>query len=252
MTVQAEPLMAREKVADGCCATSNDIVIDSVHSLLLKIGGAFCIIFGVIELGLGGTAYTYLDGLKLGAWWCGILTIVAGSFAAAARKRGFVIVACVLASISIAITLSGAVVDGVSSRFFQDFTACSSTDSKTLLSYNYGLKDDYAYADKCQESFAFKADACYCVQSGGGYCREYSLSAFAKKNQQNCGNILGNYANTLSASTAFCVACLVMVFFMAILTCTLLCCPQRSPMVYGRKLTSADGIEVGITGEGHA
>jgi hypothetical protein len=237
--------------SDGCCA-NNDINLDSVHSTLLKIGGAFCIIFGVIELGLGGTTYSYLDGIKLGAWWCGILTIVAGSCAAAAYNRGFVVAACVLASLSTVITLIGAIVDGISAEFFMQLTACSSTDSSTFIDFNYGERADYKYADQCQKKLEYTTDGCYCVTKGGDICAVYTLSQFAKKSQQNCGNILGNYANTLAASTAFCVACLIMVFFMSVLTCTLLCCPSRSPMVRGKKHYNAAGIEVGVTGEGHA
>jgi hypothetical protein len=235
---------------EGCCA-NNDINLDSVHSLLLKIGGAFCIIFGVIEIGLGGTTYSYLDDLKLGAWWCGILTIIAGVCAAAAYNRGFVVAACVLASISTVITLIGSIVDGISAQFFRQLTACSSTNSATLLEYNYGSRDDYKYADQCQKKLEYIADGCYCVTKNGDICAEYTLSKYSMKNQQNCGNILGNYANTLSASTAFCVACLIMVLFISILTCTLLCCPSRS-MVHGKKLVNHSGIEVGVNGEGHA
>jgi hypothetical protein len=252
MSAQKEVLVKKIVVNnnDGCCA-NNDIRLDSVHSTLLKIGGTFCIIFGIIELGLGGTTYTYLENVKLGAWWCGILTIVAGCFAAAAYNRGFVVAACVLASISCVITLGGAIIDGISAEFYQQLTACSSTDATTGVEFNYGAPEDYKSADACQKTLPVVANGCYCVNKGGSICREYTLSQFATKNQQNCGNILGNYANTLSASTAFCVACFIMVFFISILTCTLLCCPSRSPTVRGKKLDNADGADVGVTGEGN-
>jgi hypothetical protein len=252
MSAQNEVLVKKIVVAnnDGCCA-NNDIRLDSVHSFLLKIGGTFCIIFGIIELGLGGTTYTYLENIKLGAWWCGILTIIAGCFAAAAYNRGFVVAACVLASISTVITLGGAIADGISAEYYQRLTACASIDAVTLLEFNYGLPEDYDYANDCQKKLSFVPNGCYCVSKGGKECKQLTLSQFATKNQQNCGNILGNYANTLSASTAFCVACLIMVFFISILTCTLLCCPSRSPTVRGRKLDNAEGADVGVTGEGN-
>ena len=252
MSAQNEVLVKKVVVAnnDGCCA-NNDIRLDSVHSFLLKIGGTFCIIFGIVELGLGGTTYTYLENIKLGAWWCGILTIVAGCFAAAAYNRGFVVAACVLASISTVITFGGAIADGISAEYYQRLTACASIDAVTLIEFNYGLPEDYDYANECQKKLSFVPNGCYCVSKGGKECRQLTLSQFATKNQQNCGNILGNYANTLSASTAFCVACLIMVFFISILTCTLLCCPSRSPTVRGRKLDNAEGADVGVTGEGN-
>ena len=251
MGVEQQNGMTAATASPGGCCGPDDISIDNVHGRLLKIGGSLCIVFGVVELGLGAYAYNFLDYPQLGAWWCSILTVAAGIFAVAASKKGFVVTACVFASLSVVITLVGSIVDGISAQIFQSLTACSYTDPETSYISFYGHKGDYSAASECseKESIFDPINACSCVDSGA-FCMKYALSDIAKGSSQNCGNILSTYSNVLSASTAFCVFCLLAVFFVSILTCTLLCCPSRSPLL-GRKLDE-DGTEVGVKGAPNA
>ena len=230
-----------EEARVGCCDCP-DTRLDSVHVLLMRIIGVLCIIFGLIEFGVGGGIHNYLTNVTYGAWWCAILTIAAGITAVVSLDRKWVVSTCVFASVSCLITLVGAVLDGIQSTRFMNLTACSSNNR-----FNYGDAADYAAADACEASYNSAFNGCYCVSKGGRNCGEYLLSPFAIEYKQNCGNILGNYANMLAASTAMCVISLILVFFLAVMTCTILVCPARSEGARGK---NSDGmIEVGVNGD---
>ena len=219
------------------------INVDSVHILVLRIIGSLCLLFGLIELGGGGALYNYLSNVKNGAWWCGIFTIATGICSIISLNRKWVIGTCVLSSITTLVALIGAIVDGIQSTTFINLTACSYTSN---ISYNYGDKRDYKYSDICEANGPFVENACYCVSSRGRTCKSYSLSSFAIKAKQNCANILGNYANTLSASTAVCVIIFIILFFLSVFTCTILICPHKSPIIVAQKKNEAERIDIGF------
>ena len=225
----------------GCCDCP-DTRLDSVQVFLTRIIGVLCIVFGLIEFGIGGAIHNFLTKTTYGSWWCGILVIAAGITAVVSLDRKWVVSTCVFASVSTLITFVGAVWDGIQSTRFLALTACSS-DGK----YNYGEPADYQYSDLCEASYNSVSNGCYCVTKGGKTCAEYLLSPFALEYKQNCGNILGNYANMLSASTAICVLSFILVLLLSILTCTILTCPSRTAGTAGKH---NDGmIEVGVNGD---
>ena len=225
----------------GCCDCP-DTQLDSVQVFLLRIAGVLCIIFGLIEFGVGGAIHNFLTNVTYGSWWTAIFSISAGVTAVVSLDRKWVVSTCVLASVSILITLVGAVWDGIQSTRFLNLTACSSNGR-----FNYGDAADYDAANRCEASYSAKENGCYCVSKGGSDCAEYLLSPFALEYKQNCGNILGNYANMLSASTAICVLSLIFVSFLSAMTIAMLTCPTRSAGPRGKQ---NDGtIEVGVNGD---
>ena len=224
--------------------SNRHVAVDSVHILVLRIIGSMCLLFGLIELGVGGFIYNYLSNVKAGAWWCGIFTITTGIFSVISLNRKWVIGTCVFSSISTLVALVGAVLDGMSSKKFVNLTACSYTSGK--ISYNYGEKEDYPYSDLCESNGPFISEACYCVNAHGRTCGAYSLSKYAIEAKQNCANVLGNYANTLSASTAVCVILFLILLFLSLFTCTILMCPHRSPIIVTQKKNEAERIDVGF------
>jgi hypothetical protein len=237
--------MADEDYQENMRLTNHKhVAVDSVHILVLRIIGSLCLLFGLIELGVGGALYNYLSNVKSGAWWAGIFTITTGLSALISLNRKWVIGTCFFSSIATLVALVGAVIDGLASTKFISLTACSYTSNG--ISINFGEKSDYASADKCELNGPFVADACYCVTAGGKSCGTYSLSPFAVKAKQNCANILGNYANTLSASTAVCVITFIILFFLSIFTCIILLCPHKSPIIVAQKKNEAERIDIGF------
>lgn len=222
------------------------VAVDSVHILVLRIVGSLCLLFGLIELGVGGALYNYLSNVKSGAWWAGIFTITAGLSALISLNRKWVIGTCFFSSIATVVALAGAVIDGLASTKFISLTACSYTSEADPKGINFGEKSDYTSAEKCELDGPYVANACYCVTAGGKSCGTYSLSTYAVKAKQNCANILGNYANTLSASTAVCVITFIILFFLAIFTCIILLCPHKSPIIVAQKKNEAEKIDIGF------
>lgn len=238
--------MADEDYAQENMRLTNNrqVVVDSVHILVLRIIGSLCLLFGLIELGVGGALYNYLSNVKNGAWWCGIFTIATGISSLISLNRKWVISTCVLSVIATLVALAGAIADGIQSTKFIDLTACSYTSND--IGYNFGEQGDYPSANKCENAGPIVKEACYCVSARGKTCGTYSLSTFAIKAKQNCANVLGNYANTLSASTAVCVILFIILFFLSVFTCTILLCPHKSPIIVAQKKNEAERIDIGF------
>lgn len=230
----------------GCCDYP-DTKLDSTHVLLMRMIGVVCILFGLTELGLGGAIHNYLTNVTFGAWWGGILTVVAGITAVVSLDRNWVISTGVFASVSCLINYVGAVWDGVQSTRVLNLTACTSGEL-----YNYGDSADYRFAKQCVSNQARNgspSNGCYCVAKGGKACAEYLLSPFAEQYKQNCGSILKNYANMLTASTAVCVVSSIFLLFLSILTYLVLSCPAST--AGAAKKNNVESIENGVTREGH-
>jgi hypothetical protein len=71
-------LQKSEEIEAGCpapcCGNSNDEdVPDSVHKNIIRIIGCLAIIFGFIEVGLGGGIFDFLRDVSNGAWWAGMM-----------------------------------------------------------------------------------------------------------------------------------------------------------------------------------
>lgn len=236
-----------------CCPGSPDSSesSDSVHVLLLRIIGSFTLIFGVVEIGLGFGIFTFLNHMKLGAWWVGIITSIAGLCAIAAFNKGWVTATCVVASAACITAVVGAALDGIGSLTFQNLTACSSANNPNSQIYNYGSATDYQYSNACLAAASpLVPGVCYCVTSGGSACSALSLSGSALYYHQDCGNILTTYANSLTASTAFSVLCFVNVFTLFILSCVMLCCANTPSFFTTRALEGPIGSasDLGISG----
>lgn len=210
----------------GSCATCPEPIADPIHTSLLRILGSITFIFGIIELGLGGTVYNFLNNLKLGGWWCGISVVICGFFSSFPRNKGWVTVACIFASFSCILTGIAAFNDGSNSIIVQNLTACSTFDGTSSKFQNYGDPSDYTYSFTCMRTATTTvSDACYCVSRNGAYCGEYVLSSYANALNLHCGDILKNYANALTSSAAFCALSLIMSIALSILSCVILCCP---------------------------
>lgn len=242
----------RGQASSGCCScTDSSDPPDSVHVLLLRIIGSFTLVFGGIEIGLGVGIFNFLDNEKLGAWWVGVITVIAGLCAIAAFNRSWVKATCVFSLAACATAAVGAALDGISSLVFQRLSACSSKNITSSQIYNYGSSSDYQYSNACLAAASnYVPNLCYCVTAGGSSCGVFTLSGTAKSYNQDCGNILSTYANSLTASTAFCVMCFVNVAILFVLSSVMLCCVNRS--VFGgtrnRGMSRGSPPDVGVSG----
>lgn len=213
----------------------SDYSVDSVHILVLRVIGALCLLFGLIELGVGGAVYNYLSNVRTGAWWCGISTIATGIISATALNRKWVITTFVFASLSTIIAVLGAVMDGIRGSSFLSLTACSSYDASTKTNNNYGDIANYDYAKSCRDRLVASPGTCYCVSTMGNSCSAYTFSSYAKSAKQDCGNLLGQYSYSLVTSSATCAVSTIILFSLSAFTCRILFFPHKSPSAMKKK-----------------
>ena len=113
-------------------------IADSVHVMVLRIIGSLALIFGVIELGLGGGPFNYLSNQKYGAWWVGLMVTITEINAIIALNKGWVISTLAFSIATLIISVVGAALDGVTTLMGRKPTACASNDGTSAQIVNYG------------------------------------------------------------------------------------------------------------------
>lgn len=153
---------------------------DVPHVMLLRVAGILCVIFSTIELGLGGSLYTYFSNIRAGAWWSVVLVILSGLLSLKVPSRQRVSFICMVSSVGVVIAVIGAISDGSGSAIIRSLTACgepykNSNGDQQQPRY-YGKVEDYDNPGKCMQT-AIDAgklinNSCYCSDSRGScvYC----------------------------------------------------------------------------------
>lgn len=238
-TVNAEVMDVEDKprhAGDCCdldsCSDSLDAVTDSVHVKLLKIFGGLAVTFSIAEACIGTLVFKFVVNYALGAWWISILAFFAGFCAIGTRNRGWVTAACVLASVSVGVSLIGSIIDIIAASILVNLSACVSKNDYNVRQY-YGNSQDYSRADACilLDGPSYVVGGCYCVTTDGTYCGEYTLSSFSKSYGMGCANVIDTFPKLLSSSAACAVLTLVSVVVVSVMSCVVLCCPRRSPLI---------------------
>jgi hypothetical protein len=120
----------------GCsCDGSEDYSGEqfSPDFIALKIVACIVILLSIIEFGVGGAVSSTVVGVVIsGAWWGGLISIIAGILALVAYNRAFIIAASVISPIAIIIAAIGAFYDGAARRVL-------STTYSSLLSASAGI-----------------------------------------------------------------------------------------------------------------
>lgn len=74
-------ILARAERVRDPLDSDTSVATDDIHLMqlfVLRFAGALCLIFGSIELGLGGSLYDFFSDMQIGAWWSAILVVTAG------------------------------------------------------------------------------------------------------------------------------------------------------------------------------
>ena len=152
--------------------------------------------------------------VRTGSWWVGVVTStcpLACWFLMSYRRFYF---SLLLANVTAAVALIGAILDGISSLHFKSITACASRGDiypyKNII-YS-GQSSDYLVAQSCFNSTEYiESDGCYCVSNRS--CTEYIRYSDAKTtvNRDNdiriyytCYDTVGSFYETMTASCVFC------------------------------------------------
>ena len=120
-----------------CCA-ENEKADKFALGVAIRVFGGLLVLFSIVELGVGGTAYTFLTNVKLGGWWGAILTLVAGVLGLVYKPKSVIISAIVISIFGIIIAVVAASVDGIAAAVILTEQACISstgTVSGTHISF---------------------------------------------------------------------------------------------------------------------
>ena len=234
-------------------SSSSDAANNGIpHVRLLKMLGAVTVMFSIIEACIGAVVYNFTVNYRLGAWWISILAFFAGLCAIQPRNRGWITGACVLASVSIAITVTGSIVDSVAVSELNELSACVRRNPNNVHQH-YGYSGDYSKADSClaTASSILGEDDCYCVNRARDTCYEFSISSSTKFYGMGCGNVINTYIKLLLTSAALSILTSICVTIISVVSCTMLCCSTVSTRVqYRRKKMGVKKVHVlSVTGE---
>ena len=224
------PNEVNDKESDPCCIPCvclyTEGSIDIGHVFTLRVIGSLTIIFAICEFGLGGGLFNYLDNVKTGAWWVGVITFCAGVCGAVSVNRDWVLAGFIISIASCITAVVGAALDGQASHKLRAITACASQSDSTSAIMFYGLQRDYTAANACLYAVhVIESDGCSCV-TRNNECTDYYLSGWAKFYHQTCNGLIGSYSYTLAASTAFCVSCFIMALILALASGVVLFSPE--------------------------
>ena len=176
----------------------------NIVAAFFLIVAIFYLLFGIIEIGLGASVFGYFDNVKSGAWWVGVVLILA------ILLQHKVYISYLSALAGCVASIIGAILDGISSAHFRSITACASQHSDTSGIMYWGNPEHCSLAVTCLSSAAvIVPDGCYCVSNNPRSCNEYTLSSFRRLIKDDCGNIMTTYSMTMTASCVFCVLCFI-------------------------------------------
>jgi len=110
-----------------CCA-ENEKADKFALGVAIRVFGGLLVLFSIVELGVGGTAFSFLTNVKLGGgWWGAILTLVAGVLGLVYKPKSVIISAIVISIFGIIIAVVAASVDAIAAEILRQQACISST-----------------------------------------------------------------------------------------------------------------------------
>lgn len=216
----------------GCsCDGSIDYRGEQFSSIFiaLKILAFIVVVLSISEFGVGGAASNVVIGQLGGAWWGGILSVLAGLLAFFAYNRGYIIAAIVIGSVAILPAISAAYVETLVLALLSNLIACTSQSSSKALPKDYGSESGYRDSRSCIARAGTKVvpDLCYCSRrsrffiSAFSYCEEYALTSSATASGMNCGSLFTNYPSLLFGSRVINILIIVFTILMLTVSCVI-------------------------------
>jgi len=182
------------------------------NSAFMKGVGAFCIVVGLVEIGVGAEVWSYLDGVKYGSWWAAMIVVVSGVLGLVANNKMMVQVMTFFSTCASILCFAGMLTDSFGYRRTNALETCVNTETGEYNGASY-------LEPKASTCAAQTNDLCACVKSGGDDCHFFNIN---KYKQDNCELILTNYTDLLLVSLVFTTFCLAWVFLLSIIGCVTL------------------------------
>lgn len=209
-----------------CSTTPKDVLFvtrNNARVRFLKAIGGVTLFLSIIEAGVGGAVFTYLNSsYNCGAFWVSFLTFAAAACAIVSKDRDWIISACVFASFSTPVALVGVYLESGTFQHFSGIAVCRGGDGERYYaSPEYSSKRSYCLASRPPED-----NVCYCAYKfEDEECAIIALNPIDASTKMTCNNIFTTYRQTLAASIAFCTFLVFFLFILSLVSCVILCCP---------------------------
>ena len=236
-----------------------DFIEDEFALMVLKVMGVVVVVFSIIEFGVGGSAFSAFQNVKLGGWWIGLLSIPAGIGAVFANKRLYVMGTAVLAVLAAVLSFISTVLDGYGATTLHKMVTCSG--GYTVYA---GKRSGAAAAQNClidfvtstafsYSSYTARGIPCSCVTDSGD-CYNYRLS-YPSTYVDTCNDILTSYPKRVDASAVFSAFLLILTIGLSTVAITILTCPTgyiggaaKTEAVPNNTIVPPDNGLVGVNG----
>jgi hypothetical protein len=196
---------------------------EKVSWTVLRIIGMLIVLVSIGEMGVGAKAENLIVNQTNGAWWAGMIGVIAGIAAILSPwSLNLMIVTSLTTSPAIVSSIVGAFTDGYAAETYFDLISCARQDdpgTNNVFSF-YGATAGSAYAasaQQCYEEYAVASPSqfdCVCVTS-----QNHCTSDFQVFQSTDCGLVLDNYPKLLFASMLFCMALGILCLVGSVISC---------------------------------
>lgn len=147
---------------------------------LIRLFSILVILVSLTEIVVGCIAFVFIQNVRLGAWWVGILPFIAGCCGANCANKGVLKLCIALASIGIVPAVVGTILDAISAYFFTMLDTCYSTkknhfyghEGKNFIKAAQSCAIDNKDAEYISPNSTFASSTslnyCDCVTENGG------------------------------------------------------------------------------------
>lgn len=157
------------------------------------------------------------------------MVAISGLLAALGPNKAWVVATCVVSFCTMAITITGAVLDGMTSIKFRNIQSCATSLTQSSAVTVYGNPYYYAQSTACLlAANPYNQQDCYCVNSKNVCLTGLQITTPARYVGQSCRNINGNYYQYITASCALCVICFLGITALFIVSLVCLTCAGRT------------------------
>ena len=156
-----------------------------------------------------------ITGLSAGAWWCGLAGIIAGIIGVVAIDKDWFIATCALSSAACAISIAGAVVDGIYATWHLSIRSCVnwngdgglSPPTTSVTQTWYSPPQTGVTAGTISSNWQFNGqalyatDALYCYTTLSGNANKVITLTGTQSITSNALTYIQGYMNTVTRGT---------------------------------------------------
>ena len=211
---------------------TEDLIEDEFSLMIMKIVGVVVIVFSIIELGVGASAFGALQSVKYGGWWICLVSVPAGGAAIFANKRTYVMGTAILAVLAAVLSFISTIIDGIGGTALNKLTTCSGASVLYYQIYGGYLSPKSAIAGQCLIDFYRKSAistyktgfGCSCITDDAKDCFDYWVS-YPATTVKTCDDLMKSFPKRVDASAVFSAFLLLLTIALSVVSIMILACP---------------------------